>query len=221
MRCGPGCGVISCPVWARSPSQRSAGRRRHDHELRTAGAQSPGRSGGGGTGGDHVVDHHDARRRSTSGGEDRSSVALHRAATRLSRAGGPLEQRRTWSAERSGEGARQQLGLVEAAAAPPSRRGRRPGHHIGRDAGGDERRQGPPQAGERAPGVAVLEPGDEVTPDALVGEQRHAGIDARWRRELGSRPQLGRTARAQPSSSRSTHRAGHDQQHPPHPTKGV
>ncbi len=184
---------------------------------RTGPAQRRRHRGDGRAGGGHVIDYEHAAWCSRHGAHAQPPTALRAGPSRLRRARAAVHEAPAGSSETTGHRQGQQLGLVEAACTAAGLRGGGPGDDV--DTGGvDEAREPVGQPRQRTPRVAVLEPGDELTPHALVGEQGDPLVDPRGRWSGGRRPQTGPTARAGRLAAGTAARAGGRQQHAADPT---
>src|SRR5690606_9409390 len=137
----------------------------------------------------------------------RHPLSLGGVQTGLRRPSPAAEEAPTGAPEPPGHGASQQLGLIEATGAAAGRGGRRPGDDVDPPRV-DETREPVGQPRQRTPRVAVLEPGDELTPHALVGEQGDPLVDPRGGWSGGRRPQAGPTPRAGRLAAGTAARAG-------------
>ena len=116
--------------------------------------------------------------------------------------------------ETPAHGTGQQLGLVEAADTAAFAGGRQPGDHMRLDLGGREEAGeaiGQPRHG--GPGVAVLEPGHDLTGGALVGEQRERRIDIVRHGHPACRPHQRDACEARRSSGATAEWAVRREQH--------
>ena len=142
-----------------------------------------------------------------------AGVAGDRVPPGLGRARPPPEKGPARHAQGAGHGPGQQAGLVEPSGPQPGRRGRRPGHDVDRCT--DRRRHPPGQEGNRTPGIPVLQPGHQLPPRPVVGQEGGAAVDTRRRRQRRRPTQLGRTAGARRGPARPAGGARRGQEHGP------
>ena len=180
----------------------------------SSGAGCPEGAGGGGhrgPAGDHVVDQEDPGRWVSDGSEGGTRPPRLEGLAGLGRTGRAQEQPPAGDAasrppEPPGDGPGEELGLVEAPLPAAGVGGGGPGDHVDRDRLGRHQRGHPlGQERHRRPGVAVLQPGHQLPPGPLVGQQRGTGVDAR-RRRAATAPAATppRTGRRAPPPSRHT-----------------